>query len=159
VGTTDDNGGSGMHGRTRLDHVGILVRDTDEALAHFSGRIGLPVIGQEELESPRVRLTYLDAGNICLQLVQPLDGESDAARALDAQGEGLHHLGFDVKDVDAAARSVSLEPELEPRIVQGDGRVSAFVRGEQLHGVMLEVTAIAEPHAALESPSTRSGER
>jgi len=155
MGTSDNNGGSGMHGRTRLDHVGILVHDTDEALAHFSGRIGLPVIGQEELESPRVRLTYLDAGNICLQLVEPLDDESDAARVLLARGEGLHHLGFDVEDVEAAARSVSLEPELDPRIVQGDGRVSAFVRGAQLHGVTLEVTAIAEPLGALELPRTR----
>jgi methylmalonyl-CoA/ethylmalonyl-CoA epimerase len=145
MGTSDGNGGSGMKGRRRVDHVGILVQDTNKALAHFSGRIGLPVIGQEELEHPRVRLTYLDAGNICLQLVEPLDSDSDAARALIERGEGLHHLGFAVEDVDAAARSISIEPDLEPQLVQGSGRVSAFVRGPQLHGVTLEVTAIDAP--------------
>ena len=58
----------------RLDHVAVLVRDTDEALRFYSGRLGLAVASSEEIPSPHVRLTYLDAGNAYIQLVQPLTG-------------------------------------------------------------------------------------
>ena len=56
----------------RLDHVAVLVRDTDEALRFYSGRLGLAIASSEEIPSPHVRLTYLDAGNAYIQLVQPL---------------------------------------------------------------------------------------
>ena len=51
-----------------------------------------------------MRLTYLDAGNAFLQLVEPLDPASALATWLDEHGEGLHHICFGVDDVPAAAR-------------------------------------------------------
>jgi methylmalonyl-CoA/ethylmalonyl-CoA epimerase len=47
----------------RLDHVAVLVRDTEEALRFYHERLGLPLHSSEEIEKPHVRLTYLDAGN------------------------------------------------------------------------------------------------
>jgi methylmalonyl-CoA/ethylmalonyl-CoA epimerase len=123
----------------RLDHVGIAVRDTARALEHFAGRLGLTVVHAEELDQPHVRLTYLDAGNAFLQLVEPLDGGSDVARFLEQQGEGVHHVCFGVDDVlrDAAELGGGGSP---PRAGRGRGRVSAFVPGSPPHGVRLECT-------------------
>jgi methylmalonyl-CoA/ethylmalonyl-CoA epimerase len=123
----------------RLDHVGIAVRETGRALEHFAGRLGLTVVHAEELDEPHVRLTYLDAGNAFLQLVEPLDGGSDVARFLEENGEGVHHVCFAVDDVlrDAGALGTGDTP---PRAGQGRGRVSAFVPGPPPHGVRLECT-------------------
>jgi methylmalonyl-CoA/ethylmalonyl-CoA epimerase len=60
----------------RLDHVAVLVRSTDAALRFYEGRLGLKVHTSEEIDAPHVRLTYLDAGNAVIQLVEPLDAES-----------------------------------------------------------------------------------
>jgi methylmalonyl-CoA/ethylmalonyl-CoA epimerase len=124
----------------RLDHVAVLVRDTAAALADFSERLGLRVVHQDELEAPPVRLTYLDAGNAYLQLVEPLDPDSDLAHWLDEHGEGLHHICFGVDDVPEAVRVLAGLDADEVRLGQGRGRVSGFVPDGRTHGVIIECT-------------------
>jgi methylmalonyl-CoA/ethylmalonyl-CoA epimerase len=123
----------------RLDHVAVLVRSTDEALRFYSGRLGLAVASSEEIDSPHVRLTYLDAGNAYLQLVQPLDGDSPLARWLEEHGEGLHHICFGVDNVPAAAAALS-DPGADVTLGSGRGRVSAFVAAAASNGVRVECT-------------------
>lgn len=122
----------------RLDHVAIAVRDTEVALRHFRDRLGLRVIHTEELKEPHVRLTYLDVGNTLIQLVEPLDGESDLARSLAENGEGLHHICFGVDETLASARALSTDGSTVV-VGSGRGRVSAFVPGTA-HGVRIECT-------------------
>jgi methylmalonyl-CoA/ethylmalonyl-CoA epimerase len=124
----------------RLDHVGFAVRDTEAALRHFSGHLGLSVVHQEELESPRVRLTYVDVGNTFLQLVEPLDSESDIGRWLDEHGEGVHHLCFGVDEVEAAVQQLTIPTNGSSPLGRGRGRVSAFVSDGSPHGFVIECT-------------------
>jgi methylmalonyl-CoA/ethylmalonyl-CoA epimerase len=123
----------------RLDHVAVLVRSTDEALRFYSDRLGLAVASSEVLAAPRVRLTYLDAGNAFVQLVEPLDRSSPLSQWLDEHGEGLHHICFGVDDVEAATTSLS-DDGSPAKLGSGRGRVSAFVDTEESHGVRLECT-------------------
>ena len=67
----------------RLDHVAVLVRSTDDALRFYRDHLGLTVHSSEEIPIPPVRLTYLDAGNAFVQLVEPLEGDSDLAKWLE----------------------------------------------------------------------------
>jgi methylmalonyl-CoA/ethylmalonyl-CoA epimerase len=122
----------------RLDHVAILVRSTDAALRYYQGELGLPVHSSEEIDSPHVRLTYLDAGNAFVQLVEPLDPASALGTWLDQQGEGLHHICFGVDDVPAAAAALS--DGVPPILGSGRGRTSAFVTTSDSHGVRIECT-------------------
>jgi methylmalonyl-CoA epimerase len=130
----------------RLDHVAIAVTDTENALRYFSDFLGLQVASSETLESPAVRLTYLDCGNAFIQLVEPLDEHSAIADFLTANGEGLHHICFGVADAQAAAAAYS-DPHGPPvTLGQGRGMPSAFLSGEPHHGVRLECTQIREQH-------------
>jgi methylmalonyl-CoA/ethylmalonyl-CoA epimerase len=124
----------------RLDHVGVVVADTACALTYFCEELGMSVVDQEELEVPPVRLTYLDAGEVTIQLVEPLPGNAALAAHLAEHGEGPHHICFEVDDLLGGIRALSggAEPEL---IIEGRDRRSAFVPGRQHHGVMLELTA------------------
>jgi methylmalonyl-CoA/ethylmalonyl-CoA epimerase len=123
----------------RLDHVAVLVRDTESALGFYSGRLGLSVASSEEIASPHVRLTYLDAGNAYLQLVEPLDEESPLARWLDEHGEGLHHICFGVDDVADAISALS-DPGTDVVLGSGRGRPSGFISAASANGVLVECT-------------------
>lgn len=127
------------HVRT-LDHVAIAVSDTQRALEHFSHRLGLAVVRSEVIASPHVRLTYLDAGNALIQLVEPLDDDSPVAVHIATHGEGLHHICFGVDDVTSAAAALSVAGVEEISLGEGRGRVSAFVPGPRPHSVAIECT-------------------
>jgi methylmalonyl-CoA/ethylmalonyl-CoA epimerase len=122
-----------------LDHVAVVVRDTDRALEYFSGRLGLQVASTEIIQ-PNVRLTYLDAGAIFVQLVEPLDADSPLAAHLAEHGEGLHHIAFAVDDAAEAATALADEGAPLVTLGSGRGRPSAFVPGDPHHGVRVEVT-------------------
>jgi methylmalonyl-CoA/ethylmalonyl-CoA epimerase len=130
----------------RLDHVALVVSDTRQALEYFSGSLGLQVAHTEDLETPRVRLTYLDVGNTFIQLVEPLDADSEVAHVLRSEGEGVHHLCFGVRDVAAAVEVLS--DSVSPRLPlgQGRGRVSGFVGGPVRYGIRVECTEFSFEH-------------
>jgi methylmalonyl-CoA/ethylmalonyl-CoA epimerase len=121
----------------RLDHVAIAVRDSQRAAAELGRRLGLREVHTEELERPPVRLTYLDAGNCFIQLVEPLSEDAEVAAWLDEHGEGVHHVCFGVDDLERAVAEIG--GEAPAALGSGRGRPSAFVPGE-LHGMRVECT-------------------
>ena len=127
----------------RLDHIAIVVRDTEQALTFYRDTLGLPVVVSEEIPSGNVRLTHLDMGNVHLQLVQPLTEDHPLQDYLSEHGEGLHHLCFQTDDVgesikalaDRGLRPKSPTPHDAPR-----GRKAAFVDPDATRGVIWEMT-------------------
>jgi methylmalonyl-CoA/ethylmalonyl-CoA epimerase len=124
----------------RLDHVAVVVRSTEDALRFYRDRLGLAVHSSEELGAPNVRLTYLDAGNAFIQLVEPLDARSPLGSWLEENGEGLHHICFGVDDVRSAVAELS-DPGTEVVLGSGRGRPSSFVSANgKGAGVRIECT-------------------
>jgi methylmalonyl-CoA/ethylmalonyl-CoA epimerase len=127
-----------------LDHIAIVVRDTDEALRFYRDTLGLPVLFSEVLEEQSVRLTHLDMGNTHLQLAEPLSETSPLSDFLRERGEGLHHFCFRVDSVPEAIAALpqrglaarDAAPRRGPR-----GRQSAFVDPATTRGVLVEMTA------------------
>jgi methylmalonyl-CoA/ethylmalonyl-CoA epimerase len=134
----------------RLDHVAVLVRDTEEALRFYHERLGLPLHSSEEIDHPHVRLTYLDAGNAYLQLVEPLDPDSPLADRLDEDG-GLHHVCFGVDDVPEAVAALS-EPGAPIVLGSGRGRVSGFITNADTNGVRIECTEFVRAEDVAATP-------
>jgi Glyoxalase/Bleomycin resistance protein/Dioxygenase superfamily len=84
------------------------------------------------IERPHVRLTYLDAGNAFIQLVESLDDDNPIAAHLAEHGEGLHHICFGVDDVSGVA--ARLGDGTEVAVGGGRGRTSAeFHLEEDVH--------------------------
>jgi methylmalonyl-CoA/ethylmalonyl-CoA epimerase len=140
----------------RLDHVAVLVRDTDEALRFYSGRLGLAVASSEEIANLHVRLTYLDAGNAYIQLVEPR-ADSPLAAWLEEHGEGIHHICFGVDDVAAAVGELS-DPGTEVSLGEGRGRVSGFITAGGSHGVRIECTEFVRARDVDETPGYLDGQ-
>lgn len=99
-----------------VDQVAVVVRDLDAAMRHYSDELGIgpwavytfepswikgmTFRGQDQPYSMKLALAQL--GPIMYELIEPVDGPNSYQEFLDANGEGLHHLGFFVEDLDAA---------------------------------------------------------
>jgi methylmalonyl-CoA/ethylmalonyl-CoA epimerase len=132
-----------------LDHIAIVVRDTDEALTFYRDKLGLPFLFSQVMPDAPIRLTHLDAGRgIHLQLVQPLRDDHPLAAWLRERGEGLQHLCFKVGDVAESMRTLPAAGlalrDKAPRSGP-NGRKAAFLDPAVTRGVQLEITS--EPPA------------
>ena len=128
-----------------LDHIAILVRDTEEALSFYRDQLGLKVKASESFEQTKVRLTHLDLGNVELQLVEPLSNDHPLKSYLDEHGEGLHHLCLKMPDLDAAAsgfaeRGIGLKASTPHPAV--NGKKALFLNPDDTRGVIWEMTNI-----------------
>jgi methylmalonyl-CoA/ethylmalonyl-CoA epimerase len=133
---------------TDVHHVGIAVRDLDEALALFRDTLGLPCVKQGDMPARGVRVAMLAAGRSYLEVIQPVDESSPFARSIAKRGQGLHHVALWSTDASAdVARLRDLGVPLEDREPRDGftGRLS-YLAASAFDGAQLE---IVEPEAAL----------
>lgn len=128
-----------------LDHVGIAVKDLEEALAFYTGALGLDLEPAETIPSQRVRAHFVPAGEGFLELLEATDEHSPIARFVDRRGPGLHHLCLRVEDLgavlaDLKARGVRLIDETPRPGAQGS--LVAFVHPSESHGVLVELKQV-----------------
>ncbi len=125
-----------------LDHIAIVVPDTEAALETWRDRLGFPVLYSEDVNGNTVRLTHLDLGNTHLQLVQPLTPDHPLQAWLAQHGPGLHHLCLRVDNV--AAAMADLPPQgipTAPAMHQGtQGKHALFLDRSATQGVQVEIT-------------------
>jgi methylmalonyl-CoA epimerase len=130
------------HGFTGLDHLAIVVPDTEEALKTWRDRVGLNVLYSEVVNDGAVRLTHLDLGHTQLQLVEPLAAGHALKEWLAKNGPGLHHFCFSVDDVGEA--HVELPKRGLPvasQIHQGtQNKRALFLDRSGTQGVQVEIT-------------------
>jgi methylmalonyl-CoA/ethylmalonyl-CoA epimerase len=125
----------------QIDHIGVVVRDIQEALKVYQAALGLPLREVVEVPNQKVEVAFLPVGESNIELVQPLSDDTGIAKFLKERGEGIHHICLKVSDIESAldqlkAHGVELIDE-EPR--QGPhGRV-AFVHPRGAHGVLIEL--------------------
>lgn len=122
-----------------LDHLAIVVADTEAALRTWRDTLGFPVLFSEVVNGGTVRLTHLDLGNTHLQLVQPLTPDHPLAAWLARHGTGLHHFCLRVEDLDDAMRRSPVPTA--PRPHQGtQGKRAVFLDTAVTEGVPVELT-------------------
>lgn len=125
-----------------LDHVAIVVPDTEAALEIWRDRVGLKLLYSEVVNNGAIRLTHLDLGNTQLQLVEPLQPDHPLKAWVAKNGAGLHHLCFRVDDVGQAFVELpKMGLATAPAIHQGtQGKRALFLDKTPTQGVPLEVT-------------------
>ena len=132
---------------TRIDHVGIAVRDLEASIEFYESAFGLTVAGRETNEAQGVREAMLfvtegPSGSSYVQLLEPLADDTPVGKFLAARGEGVHHIGYGVGDVAAAleqlrADGIRLVDE-QPRHGSLGGSI-AFLHPKSVGGVLTEL--------------------
>ena len=125
----------------RLDHVGIAVTDLAQAMKRWTAVAGAPDGPPEEVASQGVRVAFLSAGGVEVELLEPTRPDSAVGRFLAKRGEGLHHLAFQVPSVDTTLAELAGRGEA---VVDRVGRVGArgrrvgFAHPAAFGGVLVE---------------------
>lgn len=125
----------------KIDHIGIVVRDIQQALRVYGTALGLPLEEVVEVPDQKVEVAFLPIGESNIELVQPTSDDTGIAKYLEKRGEGIHHICIEVDDIGSAlarlrAHDVRLIDE-EPR--QGPHGQIAFVHPRGAHGVLIEL--------------------
>jgi methylmalonyl-CoA/ethylmalonyl-CoA epimerase len=127
---------------TRIDHIAIAVQSLDQTLKFFADTLGLPYSHTMEEPEQAARVAFFPIGGSEVELVEPTSDTSGLTKWLDKRGEGLHHICFEVDDLDAvltrlAERGVQL---INPTPVTNSvGRRLAFIHPKAAHGVLVEL--------------------
>ncbi len=131
----------------RLAHIGVAVKEIDEAAQVYTGMLSLDLASTDDVGE--LKTGFIPVGETNLELVMSTTPEGVMSKYIDKKGEGIHHLAFEVDDVDAAvaelkAKGVPLTSE-EARPGAHGSRV-VFLHPKATHGVLIELVEYPEGH-------------
>ena len=133
----------------RIDHIGVAVGDLDQSIALFAHTFGMELVHREVVTEQGVEAVLLDVGENHVELLAPLSEDTPVGRFLAKQGPGLHHVAYQVTDIEAtlaALRAAGLQLiDQQPRTGIRGSRV-AFVHPRSSIGVLTEIVQPAEVH-------------
>ncbi len=133
----------------RIDHVGIAVEAIDPALLLYEDSFGLTLVHREIVEEQGVEAVLLDLGENHIELLAPLDADTPVGRFLARSGPGIHHIAYQVSDIEAALAQLQAAGieliDKQPRIGIRGSRV-AFAHPKYTGGVLTEIVEPAEVH-------------
>lgn len=134
---------------SRIDHIGVAVEEMEPALDLYRQSFQLTVAHREVVEEQGVEAVLLDVGENHVELLAPLGPDTPVGKFLARQGPGLHHVAYQVSDIEATLQSLkeaglALIDE-QPRIGIRGSRV-AFVHPRATAGVLTEIVQPAEEH-------------
>lgn len=126
----------------KISHVGIAVTDLEQQKLFYGEVLGLEFLGEEEVADQRVKVAMFRAGEVRIELLEPTDPDSPIARFIDKRGQGIHHIAYEVDDLDAALdemkqREIRLIDE-QPR-PGAEGQRIAFAHPKATFGVLTEL--------------------
>ena len=127
----------------KLNHVGIAVRSINASVPVFSALFPQERVEVEEVADQGVRVAFLRTGPCTLELTEATRPDSPVAKFIEKRGEGVHHLSFEVDDVQAEldrlrTAGVRLVDE-RPRRGAG-GALIAFIHPSSTNGVLIELS-------------------
>jgi methylmalonyl-CoA/ethylmalonyl-CoA epimerase len=126
----------------RIDHIAIVVSDLEAALSFWRDALGLEMARLEEAPEQQSEIAFLPSGESLVELVRPTTDDSGVARYLQKRGPGLHHICFEVENLEASlaelkAKGVRLINETP--LAGEDGKKLAFIHPESANGVLVEL--------------------
>ena len=126
-----------------LDHIGIAVKNLDEAIKFYRDVLGLELVEVEEVPEEKVKIAMFKAGSVYIELLQGLSEDSAISKYIAKRGEGIHHIAIRVENVDALTKELKEKGVRvvyeEPKLVSGGKRKINFIHPKATHGVLLEI--------------------
>lgn len=127
----------------RLAHIGIAVKDLQASASLFSALFDTRSEHVEEVPEQRVKVAFFRIGDSGIELLEATSPDSPIAKFIEKRGEGVHHLSFEVDDIEAEIARLKnngfqLIDEI-PRI-GADGYLVAFLHPRSTNGVLVEIS-------------------
>lgn len=126
----------------KLEHIGIAVKNLDEANALFAKLLGKPHYKIEIVESEGVRTSFFDVGGVKIELLEATKPDSPIAKFIEKKGEGVHHLAFGVSNIEKEvqkAKENGFNPLNEVPKNGADNKIITFLHPKTTNQVLVEL--------------------
>ncbi len=134
-----------------VSHVALVVKDIEKTAEYYTSTLGIGPLEAQEVAldgvifhgrpvKTRFKVASARSGQVEIEMIQPVEGDSPYAEFLNSKGEGLHHLAFDVDDLDSIAAEWAKEG-IKPFFSQEFPGVAkfAYFNTDRLGGVVVEL--------------------
>jgi methylmalonyl-CoA/ethylmalonyl-CoA epimerase len=126
----------------KVGHIGIAVENLDSVAKIFEELFGIELAGRYGALGQPVEVALLKTEGTTLELVTPTDRKSGLAKFLKKRGNSIHHISFEVEDIDAALEHLKQKGveliDKEPR-VGAEGKRIAFIHPNSCGGILIEL--------------------
>ena len=126
----------------KINHIGIAVQSIDAVIPFYRDQLGMEFLGSEDVPEQKVRVAMLCVGESKIELLEPLSSDSPVAKFLEKSGQGIHHVAYEVADLQSAIAKLVAEGarmiDEKPRN-GAHGSLIAFVHPKSSHGVLTEL--------------------
>ena len=124
-----------------VHHIGVAVPSIDEAMRFYGDKLGLSVCDRVDLPERQLKVAFVQAANLLIELLEATDTDTPIARFLERRGPGLHHLCFGTLDIrehlrDLKDKGVELIDDVPRPGAHGD---VAFLQPAAALGVLVEL--------------------
>ncbi|MFZ5517523.1 MAG: methylmalonyl-CoA epimerase [Candidatus Zhuqueibacterota bacterium] len=126
----------------KIDHIGIAVRDLQQQITFYKDIMGLTCTGVEEVADQKVKVAMFPVGEIRLELLQPTSPDSPIAKFLEKKGEGVHHIAYQVDNIEKQLQSFEdNKVQLIDKVPRkgAEGLNIAFLHPKSTFGVLTEI--------------------
>ena len=127
---------------TKINHIGIAVKSLEETIPFYRDQLSMPFAGIEEVAEQKVRVAMLQVGESKIELLEPTSADSPVAKFIEKNGPGIHHVAYEVADIEAAIAKLMADGarmiDEKPRDGAHGTRI-AFVHPKSSNGVLTEL--------------------
>ncbi|QOI96124.1 MAG: methylmalonyl-CoA epimerase [Flammeovirgaceae bacterium] len=126
----------------KLEHIGIAVKNLEQANKLFANLLGREHYKIESVESEGVKTSFFELGGVKIELLEATTTNSAINKFIEKRGEGIHHLAFEVEDIRASIKHYQqLGFQLignEPK-KGADNKLICFLHPKSTQGVLIEL--------------------
>lgn len=126
----------------KVEHIGIAVKSLAVSIPLFEKLLNSPCYKTELVESERVNTAFLKTGDTKIELLESVDTNGVIARFVEKKGEGIHHIAFEVEDIESEMKRLQAEGFIllnETPKVGADNKLVCFLHPKQTNGVLIEL--------------------
>ncbi|MFW5890176.1 MAG: methylmalonyl-CoA epimerase [Marinilabiliaceae bacterium] len=132
---------------THIEHIGIAVKNLEEAIPFYENVFGLECYAVEEVADQKVKTAFFKVGDTKIELLEPTDAEGPIGKYIEKKGEGIHHLAFAVKGLEEKLKAAEEQGvkliDKSPR-KGAEGLNIAFLHPKSTFGVLTELCEAPE---------------
>ena len=126
----------------KVEHIGIAVKSLNDSIPLFEKLLNGQCYKTERVESENVNTAFFRAGVTKIELLESIDPDGIIARFIEKKGEGLHHIAFDVADIEAEMKRLKKEGFIllnETPKPGADNKLVCFLHPKNTGGVLIEL--------------------
>jgi methylmalonyl-CoA/ethylmalonyl-CoA epimerase len=126
----------------KVEHIGIAVRELSQSVPLFEKLLNTTCYKTEQVESEQVSTAFFKTGDTKIELLESSTAEGVIAKYIDKKGEGIHHIAFEVADIEAEMKRLAAEGFvlLNDKPKPGaDNKLVCFLHPKTTNGVLIEL--------------------